>query len=327
MNRITKRRAIALAVAAAMTLSSHALAQNFGAWHDTTPDTVNTPSAEGCPIESQDGLSLYIASNRSIPGVSQGALDIYRFRRATEASPWGLAENLGATVNSSQYDYCPTPLQGKWLLFVSSKDTGSDADPSNDDCLSTPPVPPPPGSPAPGDIFLTQENPSHGWLQPLHLGCYPNGPNTAGYEYSPSLVHTASGTVLFFSSNGYPGGAGHDIYMSRVLDDGTVTVGMRVDELSSGAADIMPNVRKDGLEIVFSSNRGNADPFNQDIYIATRNDTADAWGTPQKINDPAINTLFSETRASLSGDGTRLHFGRKEFVLDPGDVYVSTRSK
>jgi hypothetical protein len=34
-----------------------------------------------------------------------------------------------------------------------------------------------------------------------------------------------------------------------------------------------------------------------------------------------VNTAAAETRASLSGDGERLHFGRL------GDIYVSTREK
>lgn len=305
-----------------MLVSGAAMAQNFGPWDNPQPVVaVNMPaSAEGCPIESQDGLSLYIASNRA---GGSGKLDIWRSRRASSASSWGLPQNVGATVNTNEFDYCPTPLQGKWLLFVTSKNTEADGDPLNDDCLPGPEGLPPPGSPAPGDIFLSQENPSHGWTRPLHLGCYPNGPNTAGYEFSPSLVNTAQGTVLFFSSNGYPNSQGHDIYASRVLANGTVTAGVRVAELSTPADDRMPNVRKDGLEIVFSSTRQG----NMDIYVAKRASTSMPWNTPQRIANPEINTAASETRASLSGDGTRLYFGRKLNLDDPGDVFVSTRRK
>ena len=41
----------------------------------------------------------------------------------------------------------------------------------------------------------------------------------------------------------------------------------------------------------------------------------------------AINMSGSETRATLSGDGKRLYFGRKVDSNDPGDIFVSTRSK
>lgn len=295
-------------------------AQHYGAWGNPQPvAAIDTASAEGCPIESRDGLDLYFASNRVADG-AQGALDIYRVHRASASADWGEAKNLGATVNSPEFDYCPTPLPGKWLLFVSSTQTGDDCYPGDV---------PPTGSPPPGDIFLSRENPAHGWLQPMHLGCYPDGPNTPGAEFSPSLVETAEGTFLFFSSNGYPEsvGRGHDVYMSRVLDDGTVLPGVRVAELSSDKDDLMPNVRKDGLEIVFSSNRASATPFDQDIYVATRSDTASPWTNITRITNTEINTQGSETRASLSGDGTRLYFGRKTSSTDPGDVFMSTRWK
>ena len=302
---------------------AHALAKPFGPWGNVQPAAaINTAAfAEGCPIEAPDGLSLYIASNRT---GTQGKLDLYRAERPSVDSGWGPVENAG-TLNSPEFDYCPTPLQAGWLFFVSSRDTELDDDPGNDDCLPGPPAAPPPGGPAPGDMFLTREHPVQGWLEPMHLGCYPHGPNTPGFEYSPSLVETEAGTELYFSSNGYPDSQGHDIYVSRVLDDGRVLPGVRVVELSSPAADLMPNVRRDGREIVFSSNRGNA-PFNQDVYVATRAHAGAPWSAPQRIDDPAINTPASETRASLSGDGTRLHFGRKLDASDPGDVYYATRS-
>jgi Tol biopolymer transport system component len=298
-----------------------ASAQDFGPWSDPQPvDAIDTDAAEGCPIEAPDSLSLYFASNRAATG-AQGKQDIWRVHRATVQSPWGAAENLGAPVNTPEFDYCPTPLAGGALLFVSSQQTTDDCYPGD-----TPP-PPPTGGPSAGDIFASQEDPAQVWSIPVNLGCYPDGPNTPGAEFSPSRVQTAEGTFLFFSSNGYPDSQGQDIYMSQMLDDGTVTAGVRVAELSTSADDRMPNVRADGLEIVFSSNRAGGTTFDQDIYFATRADTHSSWSAPQRINTPAINTTASETRASLSSDGTRLYFGRKADVDDPGDVFVATRER
>ena len=296
-------------------------AQNFGPWSDPQPvAAIDTDAAEGCPIEAPDGLSLYFASNRAATG-AQGKQDIWRALRATLAAPWGAAENLGPPVNTPEFDYCPTPLSGGGLLFVSSQQTADDCYPGD-----TPP-PPPTGGPSAGDIFATQEGPANVWSAPVNLGCYPQGPNTAGAEFSPSRVQTAEGTFLFFSSNGYPDSQGQDIYMSQMLDDGTVTAGVRVAELSTADDDRMPNVRADGLEIVFSSNHAGGTAFDQDIYVATRATTHSPWSAPQRIDNPAIDTTASETRASLSGDGTRLYFGRKINVDDPGDVFVATRER
>ncbi|WP_300616456.1 hypothetical protein [Dokdonella sp.] len=296
-----------------------ASAQDFGPWSVPQPvSAINTAAAEGCPIEAPDGLGLYFASNR--PG-GHGKQDIWRAHRPSVQGDWEAAENLPAPVNSAEFDYCPTPLSDGSLLFVSSMQTADDCFPGD-----TPPDPPP-GGPSAGDIFLSQEDATHAWSTPVNLGCYPDGPNTDKAEFSPSLVNTPDGTFLFFSSNGYPDSEGQDIYMSQKRDDGTFGPGVRVAELSGGADDRMPNVRADGLEIVFSSNRAGATPFDQDIYVATRPNTHSPWSAPQRIDNPAINTGGSETRASLSADGTRLYFGRKVDADDPGDVFVATRER
>lgn len=334
MNRTPLSLATATVVVALATASSCALAgghrpghgpahgPGFGPWRDPQALVAinTTTAAEGCPIESPDGRALFIASNRSAPG-AQGKLDVYRARRNHAGTEWTTPENVGTPVNTPEFDYCPTPLRGGWLMFVTSMQNADDCFPGD-----VPPAPPV-GGPAAGDMYLSHEHPRRGWSPPLHLGCYPHGPNTAGAEFSPSLVHTHAGTFLYFSSNGYPDSQGQDIYASRVLRDGTILPGTRVAELSTPFDDRMPNVRGDGLEIVFSSNRAGATAFDQDIYVATRPHAGAPWSAPQRIDNPFINTPAAETRASLSGDGTRLYFGRKLNVEDPGDVFVSTRTR
>ena len=71
---------------------------------------------DGCPIQSPDGLSLYMASNR--PG-GKGGLDIWVATRATTSAPWGAPQNLGEPVNSAADDFCPTPVGKRGLFFVS----------------------------------------------------------------------------------------------------------------------------------------------------------------------------------------------------------------
>jgi Tol biopolymer transport system component len=318
MNRKYQQCALAIAVV----LSANVYARHYGTWGDPMlAPGINSVAAEGCPIETPDGNYLYFMSTRN------GGLDNWRATWNVAMHSWDNVANLGAPVNSpTAADYCPTPLPGKWLLFVSSRQNA-------EDCFGCKAMPPPPaGSPPHGDLFLTRENPAHGWATPVDLGGYADGgPNTKGSEYSPSVVETAEGTFLYFSSNGYPDSRSHDIYVSRQRADGTFGPGVRVAELSTDAADLMPNVRRDGLEIVFSSNRASADPRNQDIWYATRPDTASPWTVQGPIENTAVNTPDgAETRATLSGDGTRLYFGRKHFAqvpADPGDVYVSTRTR
>ena len=334
MNRKYQQCALAIAVmlSANVFAGDYGPRANYSPWDNPVPASgINTAAAEGCPIESPDGRNLYFMSSRN------GGLDIWRGTWNTLMRSWDDITNLGAPVNSpTAADYCPTPLRGRWLLFVSSRQNAENCA----GCKAMPP--PPPGSPPAGDLFLTREHPARAgapwwrrqprWATPANLGGYADGgPNTRGSEYSPSVVETREGTFLYFSSDGYPDSKGQDIYVSRLRADGSFGPGVRVAELSSDGADQMPNVRRDGLEIVFSSNRGSADPRNQDIWYATRPNTSSPWTVRGPIDNPAVNTMDgAETRASLSADGTRLYFGRKHFAQVPadlGDVYVSRRVK
>ena len=283
-----------------------ATAQQFTAWSGVVRVTeINSPLPDGCPIEAPDGLHIYIASPR--PG-TLGGNDIWVAERAAIAAPWGEPVNLGPPVNSTANDFCPTPLHGKWLLFVSER-------PGPDTCNAGPGL---------GDIYLARRNPAQGWGEPVHLGCADrgDGPNTTGAEFSPSLVETAAGTFLYFSSDV---GGNQDIYVSRLGDDGRFGAPTIVAELSTPDDDRMPNVSKDGREIVFSSNRttwGGGQPAfgGQDVYIATRESVHSAWSDPVNAGDQ-VNKEGGETRASMSWDRLRLHFGRD------GEVYVSTRER
>jgi hypothetical protein len=272
---------------------------SFGAWGPALGESgVNTTAAEGCPIESPDGLSLYIASNRAGGTGTPDPNDIWVFHRASVDGAWGAAENLGPTLNSTFADYCPTPLQGTALLFVSTR----------------------PGGCGGGDIYLARNNPARGWSV-QHLGCDATGtgPNFPGGEFGPSLVETDEGTFLFFSSDGYDVGGDQDIYMSRRLADGSFGPAVGVAELNTAVHDFMPNVRKDGREIVFNSNRTGG--FGgQDVYASTRSSTSEPWSAPTNLGSN-VNTAGNETRSSLSWDGLRLHFDRD------GDIYVSSRSR
>ena len=71
------------------------------AWSVATPVLeVNSPVSDGCPIESRDGLSLYIASMR-IPGAGN---DIFAADRASKSEPFGEPKHLDAPVNSDYND-------------------------------------------------------------------------------------------------------------------------------------------------------------------------------------------------------------------------------
>jgi hypothetical protein len=284
-------------------------AANFSAWGtpqkiDEIPGNsseLNTPFQDGCPIQSPNGLSLYQASNR--PG-GEGGLDIWVAHRESTDDPWGAPENLGAPVNSAADDFCPTPIQGGGLFFVSREAN--------------------PGSCGQGDIYFTKKNPVKGWAEPRNLGCAPNGPNTALDEQGPSYVENDDQGYLFFSTSSAV--VAGDIYMSPRLMGWNFGGSSPVAELNVPTAnDIQPNVRKDGLEVVFSSNRAGG-LGAQDIWASTRDSFSAPWSAPVNLGT-AINTAAAESRPSLSRNARQLLFGRSPGPEGIGDVYVSTRSK
>jgi hypothetical protein len=307
-------RRVAPAAAAAlfhvMLFTSAADAQNVRGWSPAVSvdperqNGVNTSVNDGCPIEAPDGHMLFIATDR-IP--IQG-LDIWVAYRASADSLWGNPEPLPAPVNTTAAEFCPTPLPGNQLLFVRS-----------------------PGACGGPDIYYTRLSMAPlGWTEPVPLSC--ESVNSTAQEFSPSLVQAKSRTFLFFSSSrdsGTP--AVHKIYSTELLPDGSWTPVQPVDELNSpdfSVSDARPNVRADGLEIVFDSNRDRT-ATDTDIFIASRRSITAAWSAPRRLTTN-VNSESAESRASLSRDGMRLYFGsaRANVSGDTGaDVYVSTRTK
>jgi hypothetical protein len=286
---------------------------------------LNTIYNDGCPIEAPDALHLFIASNR--PG-TLGGQDLWVATRETVNSPWGEPKHLPAPINSERDDFCPTPVRGHGLYFVSRRhiegvSCGVDTGPTTNT-----------------DIFFTRyktrrnqvdwENPDT-WEQPQHLGCDVNSPYE---EWSPSFFEGDDGNQYLYYSSLRPGGPGPgndaDIYYSVNFGPSQLAEGVNTEY-----NDHRPNVRKDGREIVFDSDRPGfvgATP-NFDIWTATRDSIFDSWEMPVHLPFP-INTAANETRASLSWDGRTMYFGSNRPDGSPGggtlgfaDVYTVSRSK
>ena len=72
--RRLSRWLIASSLAALIATPTAASARDFGEWGTAVAETaLNSAQADGCPIESFDGLSLYMASTR--PGAVGGDTD------------------------------------------------------------------------------------------------------------------------------------------------------------------------------------------------------------------------------------------------------------
>jgi len=286
--------------------------RKFGSFSDWSPavsvedafpfadDSLNSDAMEGCPAISADGLSLYMASNRG------GSLDIWVSQREQKHDPWGAPMNLGAPVNTGANEFCPTPLpDGRTLLFVSNKPAGCGG----------------------SDIYSTYKTGSDTWAQPVHLGC---DINSAGDEASPFLVtYDDRPGELYFSSTragGFsdelPGATigDSDIYVSEV-HYGFLRRPQLVEGVNSASDDSRPNVRSDGEEIFFDSNRPGS-MGGADIWTSARRHPRAPWDTPTNVE--MVNSTVNDTRAFLSRDATTLYLGSAR--TGGGDLYVATRA-
>jgi hypothetical protein len=288
----TVRRLAVLAALSSLAVGGAIAAKEYGGWSTpvsaeagSDPD-LNTAFNDGCPILSPDGLSLYIASNR--PG-SQ-ALDIWVASRQSTSQGWGKPERLPAPVNSEVDDFCPTPVRGNGLFFVSRR-----TEPN-------------------GDIYFTRRTES-GWQTPVLLG--PNI-NSSAQEWSPSYFEDDQGRkVLYFSSTR---SGKQEIYAS--VNWGPA---QRIAELSEGGDAARPNVRRDGREIVFDSVRA-PNLGGPDVWTATRPSTDAAWSSPRHL--PEVSSSTNDTRASLSWDGTIMLIGSGRAPNEgPADVFVTRRER
>lgn len=314
---MTRKEAAVVACAAVTMLAfaagAAALGFDYGPWTAARSAeqpggsaALNTSALEGCPSVARDDTRLFFASSRA---GGSGGLDIWVAERASADDAWGTPVNVGPPVNSSGNEFCPTPTRdGHGLMFVSTRAGGCGG----------------------SDIYATREHPKRGWATPVNLGC---GVNSAADEASPFLVPD-EGTLYFSSTRagGYapdaPGAVSgdSDIYRVAIADGAAAGAPELVPGLNTAANDSRPNVRRDGLEIFFDSNRAGT-LGGPDIWSATRASTDDAWSTPFDLG-PLVNSAAADTRPSLSWDATTLYFGSTR----PGgegdsDLYVTTRTR
>jgi Tol biopolymer transport system component len=272
---------------------------------------VNSPSYDACPTIAKSGLSLYFRSNR--PG-GQGGFDIYVAQRDSHEDPWETPVNLGPTINGPANEYCSTfSPDGHWMVFVSDRPVSA-------------------GGCGGQDLWISHrknKRDDFGWEAPRNLGCIVN---SAAAENGPAWFEDdATGrTLLYFSSN-RPGGLGLlDIYVSEAASDTKGDFGppSLVTELSTSATDYQPVLRKDGLELLFASNRPGGLGTYPDLWVSTRASTMDPWSMPVNLGT-LVNSTAADFHPTLSFDGTTLIFASERGGAPAGwgDLWMSTRSK
>ena len=194
---------------------------------------INSPTFDGQPNLSADGLSLFFASSR--PG-GHGGLDMWITTRVTKDDTWTKPVNLGPIVNSTNDEWSPSiTADGLSLFFCSGR----------------------PGGMGGWDIWMTtRASVSDPWGQPVNLGSPVNSPTGEAY-----VGTSANGLLLFLSEFEPPfrtgGFGGGDIWLTKRANNSDpwgrpVNLGPTVN---TGAWDVSVDISADGLTLYFCSDR------------------------------------------------------------------------
>ena len=242
--------------------------------------TVNSPSFNGLPSISADGLSLFFTSNR--PGGSGGD-DLWVTTRATKDDPWGEPVNLGSTVNTSQLDVCPAISANGLSLFFGSERAGGSGG---------------------RDLWVTTRATKYDpWGEPVNLGATVN---SSAFDCCPSV--SADGMSIYFTSPRSGGYGSYDLYVTTRATTSdpwgpAVNLGPTVN---SSASEMCMAISADGLALFFISNRAGGSG-DMDIWVSTRETKDNPWSTPVNLG-PTVNSSSTDRAPTIPANGLTLYF-------------------
>ena len=233
---------------------------------------------------------------------------MYVSQRASVDDPWGSPMNLGSALNTTFDEGNPAFSRDGHFLFFQSKR---------------------PGGLGSIDLWVSWREHTHDdfdWQPAVNLGA---GVNSAANDLAPHYFENEDvGIPILFFTRGIPGIlSDFDTYVSEHQVDGSFGPAVLVAELSSPQRDARPNLRHDGLEIFFYSNRPGSVEGSLDLWVSTRETTLDAWSIPVNL-DGTVNSEFDDQHPTVSSDGQTLFFASSR----PGgvggfDLYMTTRTK
>ena len=153
-------------------------------------DELNVEEKKGSMSLTQDLNTLYYAADYNQKGY--GRYDIYKVTKTKKG--WSEPKNLGKNINSDYWDSAPSIAPDNQALYFCSNR---------------------PGGYGGIDIYVTFKNEKGFWEEALNMG---PTINTAADEQAP-FIH-ADNKTLYFSSNGWPGFGGSDLFVIRKKIDG-----------------------------------------------------------------------------------------------------------
>lgn len=178
-----------------------------------------------------------------------------------------------------------------------------------------------PGGSGRWDIWVTtRKTIKSPWRAPQPLG---PPVNTSAGESGPCL--SADGLSLYFASDRRGGYGDFDIWAAtrRSTDDPREAPTNLGPSINGPAYDNHPSISADGLTLYFDSRRPSlvGGWRGQDLYVAQRSSTADAWGLCRNVG-VRINRRGYEYSPDLLSDGLTLFF---DSSTTSRDLWIATR--
>lgn len=227
-----------------------------GSWGTAKPITsVNTSDNEGAGTLTPDGRFIVFTKCAGVDGTygkgvkGMGSCDLFISRRIGDR--WTPPENLGPPVNTRDWESQPSMgSDGRTLYFIRASKA--------------------PDGVKGMDIYVTKMGADGAFSKPERLG---DNVNTQGQEQSVQ-IHP-DGKTLYFSSDGFPGMGGADIFVSRMQPDGSWGKPMNLGyPINSGGEDNSVLVGPDGKLAYIGSDRsggyGDMDLYRFELPEAAR---------------------------------------------------------
>jgi outer membrane protein OmpA-like peptidoglycan-associated protein len=243
---------------------------------------LNTPGNEGAQTISADGkLMIFTGCNRQD---GYGNCDLYFSKK--EGDNWTIPQNLGKPINTNAKETQPSlSSDGKTIYFASNR----------------------PGSKGNLDIWKSDVKEDGTWNNPVNLG---DSINTTSDDQSP-FIHPDNQT-LYFSSKGWPGMGGYDLFMSRRINDTLWTKARNLGyPINTNYNEVGMMVNARGTTAYYSSNRfggfGGDDIYSFDLYKEVR---------PTMVSYMKGRVFDAETNAPLNARFELIDLASAKNIMD-----------
>ncbi len=208
-------------------------------------DNLNEEDKKGSMSLTQDLNTLYYAADYGSKGY--GRYDIYKVTKTKKG--WSDPKNLGRNINSDYWDSAPSIApDGQAIYFCSNRPDGYGGI----------------------DIYVAYRNEKGYWNEAVNMG---PSINTAADEQTP-FIH-ADNRSMYFSSNGWPGFGGADLFVSRKKLDGSWSTPMNLGyPINTYENEGSIAVSSNGMDAYMASDRadskGGLDIYKAILASATR---------------------------------------------------------